>query len=96
MAGIRRNEAELLAARYRSCLELALAHGVQSIALPAISTGVFGFPLVPACRIAVAECSSFLARDLKLEIVTLVAFSRADEVALRDAVLEHAAQSLPR
>jgi O-acetyl-ADP-ribose deacetylase (regulator of RNase III) len=90
--GGRQNEAELLTACYRSSLELALAHHVQSIAFPAISTGVFGFPLVPACRIAVDECSSFLAREQKLESIVLVAFSHRDESALRDAVLERASQ----
>jgi O-acetyl-ADP-ribose deacetylase len=48
-------EPGLLASCYRSSLELAAAHGVASVAFPAISTGVFGYPAEPAARIAVRE-----------------------------------------
>ena len=54
------NEEELLASCYRECLQLATAHGLGSIAFPAISCGVYGFPWEKACRIAVAEVRSFL------------------------------------
>ena len=47
-------EAEKLAACYRNSLTLAVEHGVASIAFPAISTGVYGYPLAPAAEIAVA------------------------------------------
>ncbi len=47
------NEAELLAAAYRSSLRLAAENGIRSIAFPAISTGIYGYPLEPATRIAV-------------------------------------------
>jgi O-acetyl-ADP-ribose deacetylase len=46
------NEAELLASCYRAALSLATAHGLESIAFPAISTGVYGFPADPAAAIA--------------------------------------------
>jgi len=85
-----RGEAEVLAACYRSSLELGVANGVRSIAFPAISTGVFGFPLIAACRIAVAECAAFQKRERRIESVTLVAYSDGDEVALRKAVSDHA------
>lgn len=47
-------EPDLLAACYRNSLDLAVRHGVESIVFPAISTGVYGYPLEEATRIAVA------------------------------------------
>lgn len=54
-SGGRANEPALLADCYRNSLALAVRHGVQSIAFPAISTGVYRFPKEPAAEIAVAE-----------------------------------------
>ena len=48
-------EAELLASCYRNSLALAAAHGVASLAFPAISTGIYGYPLEPAAEIALRE-----------------------------------------
>ena len=48
------DEPELLAAAYRSAMDLALRHGLRSIAFPAISTGIYGYPLEPATAIAVS------------------------------------------
>lgn len=47
-------EAELLAAAYRSCLTVAAQHGCRTIAFPAISTGIYGFPLDQATQVAVS------------------------------------------
>ena len=52
------NPAELLACAYRNSLQLALANNCQSIAFPAISCGVFGYPLEDAAHVALATCSS--------------------------------------
>jgi len=52
-------EAELLASCYRSSLRLAVEHGVRSIAFPAISCGVYGYPIDEATRIAAREVSQF-------------------------------------
>jgi O-acetyl-ADP-ribose deacetylase (regulator of RNase III) len=51
--GGRHGEPDLLAACYRNSLALANEHGLASIAFPAISTGIFGYPLEPAARIAI-------------------------------------------
>jgi len=53
-------EDALLAAAYRSCLALAREHGLASVAFPAISTGVYGFPKDRACAIAVREVAAAL------------------------------------
>jgi O-acetyl-ADP-ribose deacetylase (regulator of RNase III) len=56
------NEAELLESCYRNALELALAHGVATIAFPAISTGVYGYPKRPAAEIAVRVMRDYADR----------------------------------
>jgi len=50
-----RNEAELLAGCYRASFALAAQHGIRSLAFPAISCGVYGYPIPDAARVAVAE-----------------------------------------
>ena len=50
-------EAELLASCYRRSLQLARGHALRSVAFPAISCGVYGYPLQQACAIAVRECA---------------------------------------
>jgi O-acetyl-ADP-ribose deacetylase (regulator of RNase III) len=62
-SGGKRGEPEFLASCYRESLKLAQAHGVQSIAFPAISCGVYGYPLDQAVRIAVRECAAFVAAN---------------------------------
>ena len=56
-------EAELLASCYRSSLALAREHGLRTIAFPAISTGVYGYPIDQATRIALEETSRFVAAN---------------------------------
>lgn len=51
----RDNEAELLASCYRNCMRLANENGLRTIAFPAISTGIFGYPVDQAALIAVSE-----------------------------------------
>jgi len=79
-------EADLLASCYRSALSLAQEHGVRSIAFPAISCGVYGYPISAACAIAVQETSRFLAAHTLPERALFVAFSEAIERAHRDAL----------
>ena len=70
------SESDLLAACYRNSLQLAVEHGVRTIAFPAISCGVYGYPLDEAARIAVREVRAFLAHDGRIETVYLVCFGR--------------------
>jgi O-acetyl-ADP-ribose deacetylase len=71
-------EDALLASCYRNALRLAEEHGLRSIALPAISTGAYGFPIERATRIAVAEVLGALARPTPLEKVIFCCFSARD------------------
>jgi O-acetyl-ADP-ribose deacetylase len=72
------NEAELLASCYRKSLELALQHDVKTIAFPSISTGIYGYPVEKASRIALKEVSSFVEKNDGLERVIFVCFSLPD------------------
>ena len=74
-AGGGKGEAELLAGCYRNACRLAHEHGLASIAFPAISTGVYGYPPEKACRIALQEVRSALARYPELAKVVFVTFS---------------------
>ena len=67
-------EAGLLASCYRESLRLARQHQVKAIAFPAISTGVYGYPVRQAAKIAVGEVRRFLEQDTTLEKVVLVCF----------------------
>ncbi len=77
------NEDELLARCYRSSLALAVAHHVRTIAFPAISTGVYGFPRPRACAIALNETHHFLLTDDTLERVTFFSFDSETEALYR-------------
>jgi len=68
-------EAELLASCYRRSLEVAVANGVRTIAFPAISTGVYGYPIAEATEIAAREARDFLARDDTIQALTFACFS---------------------
>lgn len=66
---------ELLANCYRNSLELASKHGLKTIAFPAISTGIYRFPLERAAAIAVREVGTYLAAHPEIESVQFVCFS---------------------
>ena len=66
--------APLLVAAHRSSLALAIEHDLAEIAFPAISCGVYGYPLDEACAIAVREVKAFLAEHDEMEKVYFVAF----------------------
>ena len=67
-------EDALLASCYRNSLALAAGRGATRVAFPAISCGVYGFPIPRACRIALAEIRVFLERSATPREVWLVAF----------------------
>lgn len=69
-------EAGLLASCYRESLKLAQENDIGTIAFPAISTGVYGYPLLPATRIAVREVTEFLGRDSTLKQVIFVCYDQ--------------------
>ena len=81
-------EDELLASCYRTSLELARRHGCHSIAFPAISTGIYGFPVDRAARIAVATVRTFLAEHVMPERVIFCCFGQASAEAHRAALGE--------
>lgn len=72
-------EAELLANCYKNSLALAVQHQVKTIAFPSISTGIYGYPIVKACHIALQETLNFLERDGSLERVIFVSFTATDK-----------------
>lgn len=73
--GGQRGEPELLAACYQNSLALALQYGIKTIAFPAISCGVYGYPVAEATQIAVGETAAFLAQNRLPEKVIFVCFS---------------------
>ncbi len=76
--GGERNEDALLADCYRNSLELAASRGIESIAFPAISTGVYGFPLERATDIAIAETKACLEKHASLQRAIFCCFSGHD------------------
>ena len=73
-SGGQSGEDELLAGCYRRCLELAREHGVQSIAFPAISTGVYRFPPERAAQIAIRTVQRHI-EDSGVAVVSFVCFN---------------------
>lgn len=69
------DEAQLLASCYRSCLAIAAEHGFNSIAFPAISCGVYAFPVDQAAAIAIETIGANSAKCVDLETVYLVCFA---------------------
>jgi O-acetyl-ADP-ribose deacetylase (regulator of RNase III) len=72
--GGRHNEPALLAGCYRASLMLAQAHGVGTIAFPAISCGIYGYPVADAAAIALRTVADFLASGAMPEQVTFACF----------------------
>ncbi len=73
-----KDKAELLAACYRNSLSLAAEKGLKTIAFPAISTGIYGYPLVEAAKVSSAAIEKFLSADKSIQEVRLVFFSPSD------------------
>jgi len=72
------DKAELLAACYHNSLNLAVEKGVKTIAFPAISTGVYGYPLDEAAQVSSQAIERFLSSNVVLQEIRLVFFSPTD------------------
>lgn len=86
--GGRAGEPALLSSAYRSALQLAKDGGLTSIAFPAISTGIYGYPIAAATRIAVAAVRESLATRSSVETVLFACFSPEVLEAYREAGVE--------
>ncbi len=75
-----KDEPALLASCYRRSLEVAEAQGLETIAFPSISTGVYGYPVKPAARVAIATSREFVQSARKLREIIFCCFSAADLV----------------
>jgi O-acetyl-ADP-ribose deacetylase (regulator of RNase III) len=73
-----KDKAELLAACYRNSLRLAAEQGLRTIAFPAISTGIYGYPSDEAAKVSSSTVENFLVTDTGFEEVRLVFFSPPD------------------
>ncbi len=80
---VTRRDRALLASCYRSCLELAAAHGLESVAFCCISTGVFHFPNREAAEIAVKTVTGFLETPSSIQRVIFNVFQDADRQLYR-------------
>jgi O-acetyl-ADP-ribose deacetylase (regulator of RNase III) len=80
------DEAALLASCYRRSIELALSEGWKSMAFPAISTGIFGYPIEAASQIAVASVRQALHGSSSIEEVVFCCFLPADLVTYQIAL----------
>ena len=86
-SGGQRGEAELLAAAYRRSLELAVENDCRSIALPALSTGAYRYPMDQAARLALATAIDFLQQHGRPALVRFVLFD-ADAYGVFAATIE--------
>ena len=70
-----RGEPALLASCYRRSLEIAVARGLSTLAFPAISCGIYGYPVELAAPLAVDTCASFVAADPRVERIVFALFA---------------------
>jgi len=87
-SGGQRGEPELLAEVYRRSLELAVEHGCRSIALPALSTGAYRYPMDQAAGVALSTAIDFLKQHGQPELVRFVLFDAAAYGAFATALAE--------
>jgi len=73
-----RGEAELLASAYRRSLEVADDAGLETVAFPSISTGVYGYPFRPAARVAIDTARTALGTAKRVREVIFCCYSAAD------------------
>lgn len=83
--GGEKGEAALLESAYRRCFELARQHGLKSIAFPAVSAGVYGYPMRAAAEIALRAALAALKDNPGLERIIFVQFSDGAQQVYREA-----------
>ena len=81
-------ERELLASCYRSCLQLAVQHGIDTIAFPGISTGIFRYPAREAADTAIATIAEHLRRNERPARVILCTYDLLATVIVTEALTE--------
>ena len=81
-----KNEPQLLASCYRSCLTLAVEKGCKTVDFPSISTGVYHFPLEKASVIAINTIADFLKQHPEIEQVRMVCFDEKTKVHYDKAI----------
>lgn len=80
------NEPDKLKACYENSIKLALEHGIQSIAFPAISTGIYGYPLKEATEIAVQTVYDWTKDKNEIKTVICTAFDEETEEVYKEAL----------
>src|SRR6267142_4040233 len=89
-----RREPELLTSCYRRSLEIALENGIRTLAFPAISCGVYGYPMELAAAIAVRECRRFVEAHATIGPITFALFGR-DALAVYEVELARSMRGGP-
>lgn len=87
-SGGNKGEPELLRSCYCRCFQLAHEHGLKSIAFPAISCGVYGYPMAQGCRIAMAEAKQALFTYPELERIIFTPFGAEALAVYREIFAE--------
>jgi O-acetyl-ADP-ribose deacetylase (regulator of RNase III) len=87
--GGQHGEADLLASCYRRSLEIAAANGIASLAFPSISTGIYGYPIEEAAKVAIASARESLAESPAIREVIFCCFSPDDLVVYERQLSEH-------
>jgi len=73
-----RNEDRLLGNAYRNSLAVAVQHHIKSVAFPSISTGIYGFPIERASKIAFSSVAEFARKDHQVQEIRFIVFSQSD------------------
>lgn len=81
-------DVQLLSSAYRTCLELCTQHNISSIAFPSISTGVYGYPVEEASRIALKTVTDYLKDHPEIKLVRFVLFDLKTYNVYEDALKE--------
>lgn len=86
-------DSQLLASCYQNSLQLAADNNVKTIAFPAVSCGVYGYPLEDACRIAIKSTIDFMEENPLIEKVIFVVFSDSNREVYEQCLKEISTQT---